>query len=230
MTIKVGIIENEEVFSTHLINLLNEWSQMQNCDIYFDLFLSGEQILSQTTIDYNILFVDIQLLKINGVETAKKLRKKNYTGEIVFLTVFNEYVFEGYNVHALNYILKPITADKLNSCMNIVLQLIQSKNYILSNRDTIEKIPYQQILYILSARHYMEIFTPDRTYRHLISIKNIMKHLPSQFIQCHRTVIINIKHVQKLEGHSIAMSNKVVLPVSNTYLQTVRRALENLVF
>lgn len=226
MKIKIGIIENEKIAVNHLSELLSEWSSLRHCNIHYDIFKSGEYILETSEKDYNILFIDIQLANINGVETAKLLRKDGYTGSIVFITAYQEYVFEGYEVHALNYILKPITLEKLSACMDVVLKSIQNENYILRNRDTIEAIPYTNIIYILSSKHHMELVTTNVTYRHLISIKNIIKILPIQFVQCHRTVIININHIKKLVGYSVIMSNNTCLPVSNTYIQNVRTSLE----
>lgn len=230
MEIKVGIIENEDICATHLVNLLKQWSSLRQCEVLYNVYLSGEDILSKPEIDYNILFIDIQLSNINGVETAKQIRKNKYTGAIVFITAYNEYVFEGYEVRALNYILKPITVDKLFSCMDTILKSVQSENYILRNRDIVEIIPYNQIIYILSAKHHMELVTLNITYRHWISIKNIMKILPIQFIQCHRTVIINISHIKRLQGHSAIMSNDVCLPISNTFIENVRDQFEKSIF
>lgn len=226
----IGILEDDSVYAAILHDLISEWAQIQNCFIQIDIFTSGEEILKNDSFSYHIFFMDIQLSNIDGVETAKEIRKKGYAGEIVFLTAFNEYVFEGYNVRALNYILKPITYIKLSTCMDVVLQSIQIENYIIRNRDIIEKIPYKDIIYILSERHYMEFVTKSKSYKHLICIKDVLKHLPSQFVRCHRTVIINVNHIQKLEGHKVIMTNKVILPVSKTYLQNVRTKLEDLVF
>lgn len=230
MEIKIGIVENERKYIDLLVEFLYKWANENLCSIQFETFANGEDILNRSVFDYHVLFVDIQLGGINGVEVAKALRHKSYSGEIVFITVYHEYVFDGYEVQALNYIMKPIPYDKLKNCMDVVKKVFHNEYYILQNRDLIEKISYRDIIYISSARHYMELITQTSSYRHLISIKDMMKHLPSQFIQCHRTLIINIYYVQKLEGHNVIMRNKANLPVSNTYLQNVRKKLESLVF
>lgn len=229
MNIKIGIIENEKKYSQNLCDLLETWSSAQSCTLDIQLFSTGKEILQTNDLDHNILFIDIQLDDTNGVDIAKTLRKKNCSSEIVFLTAYKEYVFEGYNVHALNYILKPITYEKLKACMDAVLESIQSENYILRNRDIIIKIPYKEIMYILSSRHHMDIVTKEKTYTHLISIKKLLNCLPAQFVQCHRTAIINVNFIQKLEGREVLMSDFTTLPISNTYLKDVRKKLENLV-
>lgn len=230
MEIKIGIIENEMACADSLTALLHQWASDTSLTFQLTHFTRGEDILNQDVFDHHILFIDIQLGGIDGVKTARKLREKKYSGELVFLTAYHEYVFEGYEVQALNYIMKPIPYEKLKNCMDSVVKSLQNEYYILRNRDIVEKIPCNDILYIISSRHHMELITAQNSYRHLISIKNILKCLPPQFIQCHRTVIINIDHVRKLEGHDIVMQNKKILPVSNTYLPDVRKKLESLVF
>lgn len=230
MEIKVGIIENEKMYADSLTELLNRWVDENGASIQYKVCPKGEDILNQTVLDYSILFIDIQLDGINGVEVAQILRRKNYTGEIVFLTAYTEYVFDGYEVQALNYILKPIFYEKLKKCMDAAIKSIQNDHYTFRNRDIVERIPFNNILYISSNRHHMEIITAQKNYRHLISIKDILKHLPSQFVQCHRTLIINIDHIQKLDGLIVIMQDKVSLPVSTTYLEQVRKKLESMVF
>lgn len=230
MEIKVGVVENESLYAKELVELLYKWSVVHNCEILHKIYSSGEELLAESDINFDIFFIDIQLASINGVDTAKKLRGRNYKGGIVFLTAFKEYVFQGYEVNAINYILKPIKIEKLELCMAIILKDLKNENYILRNRDLVERIPYNEIIYILSSRHHMELVTNCDTYRHWISMKNILKILPSQFIQCHRTVIVNIDHVKKLQGKTINMSNNICLPVSNTYIQNVRNQIQNSVF
>lgn len=230
MEIKIGILENDKIYADSLIKLLNQWAAENSSAISIEVYSKGEDLLNRNISDYNILFIDIHLDGINGVEVAQILRQKNYYGEIVFLTAYSEYVFDGYEVQALNYILKPISYERLQKCMDIVMKSIQNNHYTFRNRDIVEQIPFNDILYIASSRHHMEIITAQKISRHLISIKDILKQLPSPFIQCHRTLIINIDHVQKLEGTNVIMSNKVSLPVSTTYLEQVRKKLESLVF
>lgn len=164
---------------------------------------------------------------MNGVMFAKELRKHNYKGEIVFLTAFQEYVFEGYQVQALNYLLKPVVLEEVELCMNTVYQKLIKDYYLLQNQNSLIKIPYYSIIYFSSAKHYVDIISTEQIYRQRIAFKEVLSVLPSGFFQCHRTIIINIEHIYSMEGNSIFMSNGNVLPVSKTYIKQIRSAIIN---
>lgn len=227
MNINVGIIEDELFFKEQLLEYLDKWASENVCDIVYHTETSGEDFLSHPPEQLDILFLDIQLDGINGVELAYQLRDKHYTFEIVFLTGFREYVFQGYQVRALNYLLKPVSYTDVKKCMDIILEQTKMKHYIFKNKQTIFKIPYSNILYYTSCRHYIDITTTETTHRQLGSLKVILPSLPPQFMQCHRTTIVNIHHIQCINGAYITMSNDVTLPVSKTYLASIRDGILN---
>lgn len=227
MKLHVGILEDEPFYKEQLLKYLDKWAAENACGIVYHIDTSGEDFLSHLPAQLDILFLDIQLKGINGVELAYQLRDKHYTFEIVFLTGFHEYVFQGYQVRALNYLLKPVSYTDVKKCMDIILEQTRMEHYIFKSKQTICKIPYSNILYFTSCRHYVEITTTETSYRQLASLKNIMSHVPPQFMQCHRTTIVNIHHIQCINGSYITMSNDVTLPVSKTYLASIRDGILN---
>ena len=157
MKIHIGIIEDEVFYKEQLIEQLDKWALENSCEIVYHTETSGEDFLSHLPKQLDILFLDIQLTGISGVELAQHLRDKHYSYEIVFLTAFREYVFEGYQVRALNYLLKPVSYIDVKKCMNIILEQLKVEHYIFRSRQTIYKIPYSNILYFTSSKHYAEI-------------------------------------------------------------------------
>lgn len=222
MKIHVGIVEDETFYTEQLIQMLNQWGLENSCEMIYSTAASGEAFLSKLPKEFGILFLDIQLPKINGVELAHKLRKKQFHCEIVFLTAYREYVFQGYQVRALNYLLKPISYIEIKKCMDLIYEGLKVEHYIFRKQQNIYKIPYADILYFSSFKHYVDIKTMQTTYRQLEPLKNILAHLPIEFMQCHRTTIVNIHHIQCISGNNITMSDNVVLPVSKTYLPSIR--------
>lgn len=171
----------------------------------------------------DVYFLDISLKEENGVDIAKKLRAHNYKGHIIFLTGFQEYVFEGYSVRALDYLLKPIDPVKLDRDLEMIAEELSDQNYMVRTRSEMYKIPYKEILYISSSNHSIEIITEKEKFRQMISLREVLSHLPAYFQQCHRTIIIiNMKKVTCLTDNWVVLNGKEELPVGKKYLEKIR--------
>lgn len=229
MIIKVGIVEDEKTYQDQLYFSLLTWMDASKYEFTYDVFSSGEEILKSEKIDYHVIFMDIKLSGINGVDTSKQLRSMGYCGEIIFLTAFHEYVFDAFEVRALDFLLKPVSYENLSKCLDRILHTLMGENYILKKRDEFISIPYCDIIYIISEHHHMIFITTNGFYRQIIRIKDLQQKLPDQFIRCHRTVILNLNHIRKLAGHDAYMSNQDKLPISDLYLHVVRHKFENTV-
>lgn len=222
MNIKIGIIENEKEHIDSLRKALLQWEHKYSTNLNISVLKTDLDLLSQTPLNYHLIFLDIQLDTVTGIEIAQILRKEGFHGEIVFLTAYREYVFEGYNVRALNYYLKPVSYDDVESCLNYIRDKLWDSSYIYRHQSTIINILYQDILFFSSCNQYIEIHTSNKTYKQATSLKTLITYLPAQFIRCHRTAIVNIYHVEKLEKKDIYLSDGTILPISNTYLTEIR--------
>ncbi|MEG1876805.1 MAG: LytTR family DNA-binding domain-containing protein [Lachnospiraceae bacterium] len=227
MTIRIGIIEDETTYIQQLIQILNQWSDVTQCQIENHIYTCEKELLWVDIVRYDLLFLDIKLGNDDGILIAKKLRKKKYEGAIIFLTAYKEYVFDGYYVHAFNYLLKPITLEKLSPCMDELAQTLSDQYYVYCSKGNIIKIPYAKIYIFSSNRHYIDIITKDTTYQQLHLFRDLIAELPSCFIQCHRSTIINIQQVTKIEKNTLFFTNQSAVPISKTYYAAVCNAYIN---
>lgn len=104
---------------------------------------------------YDVIFMDIQLQSdipstTTGIDIAKKLRLSGFNNDIIFITSYHEYVFEGYNVSAFNFLLKPIKKETLYPVLNSLIEKHIDKQYVLKTKQAIESIPYANIITITS--------------------------------------------------------------------------------
>lgn len=224
MQLNIGIVEDDPHYTNELTSLIQYWEKQNYCQISLNTYGGSTDFQQELDNSFDLIFLDIQLTDGNGVDLAKLLRENGYRGEIVFLTSFREYVFEGYNVHALNYLLKPTSFESIKNCLDTVYATVNDENYIFRYRDSIVKIPYHNIIYFSSSNHHTEIYTEDQTYMQSDSLRSVIQHLPAQFVQCHRTTIINIQHVLQISGKNITLSNHMVIPASLTYIDIIRTA------
>lgn len=222
MKINICIVEDEVTFAESLSILLKKWGNQNNVLPDISIFSSRKTLLQNDPFHYSVIFMDIELNSDSGIKIANFLRQQGYSGEIIFLTAHQEYVFEGYHVHALDYLIKPVTYSQLDACMQYVRRKLSDTYFSYYWHNEYIRIPYHKILYFSSQNQYIEICTSDYCYRKRHSLKELVNSLPPQFVQCHRTAIINIDHVVKISGKNVFLSNKASLPVSDTYLSQVR--------
>lgn len=223
MNINIVIIENESNELEHLKNELNIWSSEKSIPITLSSYSSGEDYFSKSqkhTADLYLL--DIQLNGMNGMEIAKKLRSECYSGSIIFLTSYREFVFEGYQVHALNYLLKPLDICSLHLCLNEVSDTLTKKHYIFRNKQEIVQIEYRNILLFSSYLHNVEILTNSGIFNQYATLNNILTHLPKEFVRVHRSYIVNMTHIHKISGSIITLSNHIEIPIGRKYLNSIR--------
>ena len=222
MKMKITILEDSVIESERLKNGIRKYGQQYDWDIEIDEYESGEEYFSKnsegTTIQASAFFLDIQMGQMNGIEVAKRLRESGYQGIIVFLTAFREYVFRGYEVRALNYLLKPVKENTLFLCLDEIAKELSNNTYIYRNKQEIVSIPYADILTFSSRLHYVDILTVDgKCYEQMSTLNKIIVHLPSEFIRTHRSYIVNMAHIYRITSGTIELSNHLTTQIARSY-------------
>lgn len=181
-------------------------------------------LMRETKVD--ILFLDIQMPEIKGTDFAKMIPPET---RVIFTTAYSEYALDGYELNALDYLLKPITFERFLVAVN----KIQSKNESLDPENTLTiksgydlyKVKYEDILYIKSDSEYVVYFTTDRKILSNQSLASLDKILPDdQFMRVHRSYIINRKKVTGLKGKELLIDTNEI-PVSAQYFEKVKGEL-----
>lgn len=228
MKINIAILEDTDQDFSYLSSLLTDWSYHTDNPITITRFIDTSIIHDFTISNYDLLFADVEL-NISGFETGisicEKLRSNGFNNEILFLTAFKEYVFDGYNVRALNYLLKPITAEKLSACMKRFLEFHTRNYYQLQDRGILLKIKYNDIMYITKEGNNVLIHTQSEVYYERNSLSKLTKKLTHTFMQCHKSSIINLSHVNSLCGFKIILTDGTEITVGRNYLYRIRNAL-----
>ena len=223
---RIVVIEDQSAELEKLSSALLLWKQQSTIAYSMEAFSSGELYLEQeNTEDFpDLFFLDIQLPGMDGLAVARHLREVGYRGYIIFLTAFREYVFEGYNVHAFQFLLKPVNPDALCTCMNEIIKELSEASYIFQDKQNTIQIPYREILTFSSRLHYVDILTADNLFCQYTTLGKIMDDLPDYFIRCHRSHIINMQHIYKISRSSIYLSNNTNIAIGRSYLDMTRNA------
>lgn len=233
MTLHVTILEDKTAHATQLAQLLQKWGKQHNIFLSLRHYFKSEDFIGKKYDEDELFFIDIELGMMNGIDLARHLRKSSFHGNIIFLTAFPEYVFEGYHVQALDYLLKPINENKLEQCMKPVLRNMEGSYHVYRTKNQTVKIPYSKIFAFTSFQHYVNIVTRfngnNASYRQKITLSNLQSLLPGEFVRCHRTTIVNINKVIRLTCKDITLSDYSVYPVSESCLEHVREAFSRVI-
>lgn len=228
MKIDIAILEDNDQDFSYLSSLLTDWSYHTDNSITIKRFRDLKIVSDFKINNYDLLFADIELKDAGeetGISICENLRASGFNNEILFLTAFKEYVFDGYNVRALNYLVKPITAEKLSGCMKRFLEFHTKDYYHLQDRSILIQIKFSDVIYISKEGNNALLHTQNETYYERTSLSSIMDKLTHTFIQCHKSTIVNLAHINSLTGYEIILTNGTRLAIGRNYLTKVRNAL-----
>ena len=187
----------------------------------------------------DILFLDIQMPDINGIEFSYSLRSE---AKIIFTTAYDQYAVEGFKLEAVDYLLKPFSFERFAKAVHKAVKLIElerkaagdttvdfgEKDFIVIKADSkLHKIPYDDIDYIEGLKAYLSFFVNGKRYITLESLKHLEEILPeNRFMRIHKSYIIPIKRVKSLEGNMLEVSGKK-LPIGKSYKEAVLQKIFN---
>ncbi|GAA0719600.1 LytTR family DNA-binding domain-containing protein [Aquimarina litoralis] len=185
----------------------------------------------------DLIFLDINMPEISGISFAKSINKEI---KIIFTTAYREYAIEGFDLHAVDYLLKPISFERLLNAVdnyfeihykisNAVTEEIQSNDFMFVRSDRrMKKIDFSEIIYVESYNDYLKIHCDNATIVTRETISNIEARLPvQQFMRTHRSFIIAIKKIDSFSNEELVLNNKSI-PISRNYKTQVLNRLENI--
>lgn len=222
MDFKIAIVEDEIHIREELRKVLLRWEQkeVRQYDIVTRDFAASEDFLKSSE-KFDLVFMDIELeQKDSGLRAAQKLKESGNPAEIVFLTSHKEDVFFGYTVRALNFLVKPIKEAEIDWCLRQVLSKISKEYFIYNGRESF-KIYYRDILYVKANGHYVFIETTNGRYEIMKSLKQMLDELPGEFVQCHRTYIVNIHQIISIRKNQIVLTSKEWIALGEKYKNDV---------
>lgn len=226
---RIAICDDEEVQQKLLQKYLKEWADTNNIPLETSLFPSGEAFLFawEDYKNYDLLILDIEMGKLNGMELADKIRRQDEDIPILFVTGYDQYMSQGYEVAALHYLLKPLDKGKLFTVMNKLKEKEKAEEKLLFQTDNgVISLPVSKIWYIEANAHQCILYTADEEHILHSSIGEMIKYLENQpsFIRCHRSYLVNIQHVAAIIKPELILDDKRRLPVSRSAEKSVNQA------
>lgn len=215
--IKIAICEDEEEQQELLRAYIDQIFEGLSVKYKLELFNSGEELLENYPKDTDILLLDIQMGQINGMDTARKIRKLHDKVEIIFITSLIEYVLEGYEVRAYRYLIKPVKYDDLkNNIINCIKEIdIKNKYILIKEEGNRIKLDINEISYIEVQKEDITIHTPNQIYEIKGTMNNIEKEINCcRFFRCHKSYLVNLDYIKSIKQYVAILENKEEVPIS----------------
>lgn len=214
---RIAICDDEKMIVDILEEKLQRYSIAHGQELHIQRYYSGEELLADDISQAELLFLDISMPGLNGMETAKEIRKFNTSIKIVFLTSYSEFVFESFKVEAFRYLLKPLKEQELIETLDALREDADNPDEYFSFTFNNEKynIRYKDIIYVEGMRDKLWIICHGGTYRWLGTMKGIAKELEGRgFFQVHRSYIINMDKVKSYTSQSVHLEEDYDVPIS----------------
>lgn len=228
--IKIAVCDDDGYICDQLEDILHicETVIMEKIDV--ESFLSGEELCQRLTenIFFDIIFLDIELKLLNGVQVGTIIRDQmsNETTQIIFISSKENYAMQLFEIRPLDFIIKPLTYNKIIKTLNNALKIIKINiNIFQYKKGQISyKVPIKDILYFESTNRQVNIITVNGKDTFYGTLGSIAEILPC-FINIHKSYLVNYNYVIKMEYHQLIMSNSVILPISTNNRKHVRNKL-----
>ncbi len=177
--------------------------------------------------EIDLLFLDVEMKGLNGMETAERIREMDDNLLIVFITGYDDYVFDGYRVGALDYLLKPVSAEKLYGLLGRVRKKAaqeEAQSFTVKNIDGTWRFRLSDILYFYSDKRRVFLVAKKGEYPFYARLDDIGKRLEPYFVRIHQRYLVNPENVDYLNGESVTLGD-VRLPCSRKYKETAMRKI-----
>jgi len=220
--LKLVICDDEKVYRSDLKKIIGTELELCGTDYQITEFDCGEDLAASAEIEeYQIIFLDIEMKRLDGIETAKKIRSRNKAAVIIFVTSYSDFVFQGYEVRALNYLLKPNNKEKLIAVLHTALdeiRLPREQYYLIETRGRSVRLLLDSVKYFFSDKRSITAITTADPHVFYGKLSDVESEVPDYFIRIHNRYLINLKYLQSVESNS-AVIDAELLPVSRAFKQ-----------
>ena len=209
MMVRVAICDDSILDINTLVNCCESCHFTERIQI--SKFESGELLVEAHKKDpFQIVLLDVDMPKLNGITVGKMLRKSEENVLIIFTTSYPQYAIEAYDCEAFHYLLKPISAEKLETVMNRAIQKCRiTKKFIkIKIQNRVIQLPISEILYIEYCQKHVLYHTENRVIETVGRFCDVLDELENYgFYQVHQGYIVNFAKVRDFSGYSVILNN-----------------------
>lgn len=208
---KVAVLDDTREDAQRLLDYINRFGKQQKCLIQTDVYHASMDFLEEYHSQYDVIFLDIEMPGEDGLEVAHEIRKKDTAVGIIFVTNIAQYAIHGYEVNAIDFIVKPVGyflfTEKLEKAMRFAKR--RSKHDLVVNDEGgIYRIPIEEVFYIKKDRNDLIYYTSQGELRERGTIRMMKEKLAGlSFEECNSGCLVNLSRVRRIGKEDIMVGD-----------------------
>lgn len=218
--IEIGICDDEVKDRQDIMAALADYEGTR--PLHVRTYTSGDELLEDTK-PLDILFLDILMEGVNGMEAARSIRRRQQKTLIVLVTATPDFVYAGYEVDAFRYLLKPFQQSDILTILNLCCSRLNDGRLTVRSGAALYHIPFEDIQSIEAQARSSLIRIADEIISVPLGISKLEEQLPpGMFFRCHKSFIINLMKVRRLKRYEAVLEDRSTVPVSRALWQQLR--------
>lgn len=226
----IAICDDKEIDIKYIEKTVKKEFEVHNINCELSLYTDAESLLEANQLQpFDVIFLDLDMPGLNGMEAASRLNKLNSVTEIIFVTNHDELVYKAYRFKAVGFIRKKYLKTEISEILETLIESINARHQYIAFSDTgVEfKCLINDIMYMQSDDHYVDIITTKKKYTlrdSLNNIENLYSHFG--FIRVHSRYLVNFRYIYSIEKNTIVLNNKHQIPISRSKTTAVKESFQ----
>lgn len=212
---RVAVCDDNKKFRESIAQWIQEYNKIP-CTV--SIFANGEGLCREAE-SYDVIFLDIDMDGMNGIETARRIRRMDKSVKIIYVTSYSDYVDGAFSIHAFSYILKPVTKSlifkQLDEILSYTLPKRHNPEIEFQTEHGLERFTIDEIYYFEYCYRKIIIYTQRGQFTFRGKITEVLNNMSQYgFATPHKSFVVNLHHVKSIKGYELTMMNGEVVPLS----------------
>lgn len=228
MQINIAVCDDERKICSHLESILSNILSDKFLEYSIDTFYSGEDLCKEMeSRNYDLVFLDIELPEMNGVETGKYIReiKNDNITQIVYISSKKEYAMDLFKVRPIDFLIKPLDEEQIGNIIDVYMKLNGGKDELFRYRTgySLHKVEMFKIMYFVRDNRKVTMFTVDGEEIFYESLESVFERVKMYgFLFIHKSFIVNYRFIKMIRYDHVVMTNNEIFTISQSRRKTIR--------
>lgn len=217
LRMKFAILDDENSDRERIVTFLERFVNENSVDLRWETFSNPTEFLENYIGDFDLIFLDIAMPGVNGIEVAREIRKKDQKVILIFITSLGQFALQGYEVEALDFVVKPIAYEEFCLKMKRALRYLmrdEDASLFIRTTDGVVRLQAKDVFLIEVRHHYLHYKTSTGEYRVRGTIREAEQALMNyNFVRCNQGSLVNLKYVETIKGNVVVVAGNAI-PIS----------------